>query len=94
MNGQPITIEALERLGFKDQTGGWGGSQGMGWLYLLKAHDAELVIGQVDWTSNWVLYNRNQGGGFSHVHPIVEFSDFATLLTYIRDVKGIVIHLK
>jgi hypothetical protein len=39
-----ITIEELEKLGFKDQTHGWGGSQGMDWIY--KKENPPITIRQ------------------------------------------------
>ena len=48
-----ITREKLEELGFDDQTGGWGGSQGMDWVY--KKSNPKIEIRTVDYDSKWHL---------------------------------------
>lgn len=48
-----ITREKLEELGFKDQTSGWGGSQGMDWVY--KKSNPKIEIRTVDYDSKWHL---------------------------------------
>lgn len=48
-----ITTKKLEELGFKDQTGGWGGSQGSDCIY--KKRKPPIEIRTVDYDHKWHL---------------------------------------
>jgi hypothetical protein len=50
-----IDRKELEKIGFKDQTGGWGGSQGSDWIY--KKYNPEIEIRTVDYDNKWHLTN-------------------------------------
>ena len=50
-----ITIEKLLAIGFKDKTGGWGGSQGFDYHYRLKKGKINISIQTYDSDCFWHL---------------------------------------
>ncbi len=52
-----LTVDLFKELGFVDETGGWGGSQGSDYCFSKKIGDFKLLIRTVDYDHYWHVAN-------------------------------------
>jgi len=68
LDGIPLTIRWIEKLGFKDQTGGWGGSQGSD--YVFKKSGIEIRSYDID---NYWHLSSDFNLQFEFVHQLQNY---------------------
>lgn len=70
----PITTDRLKEVGFKDTTGGWGGSQGCDYHYEKDGFEIQTY----DWSNAWHPENN----------PKIKFGSMEELQEFMKS-KGI-----